>query len=109
MAPEVIASLEHLSVVPLSAAKLRKLTSRSTVLAKVRHFIRYGWPFSLQGQPAEVEPFWNRKHELSIQDDILLWGSRVVVLDQAQLQVLQLFHGAHIGISRMKSLARQFV
>ena len=72
VAPEVIASLEHLSIVPMSAAKLRTLTSRSTVLAKVRHFVRYGWPFSLQGQPAEVKPFWNRKRELSIQDDILL-------------------------------------
>ena len=57
VAPEVIALLEHLSLVPLSAAKLRILTSRSTVLAKVRHFVRYGWPFLLQGQPAEVKPF----------------------------------------------------
>ena len=83
VAPEVIASLEHLSIVPLSAAKMRTLTSRSTVLAKVRHFVRYGWPLSLQDQPAELKPFWNRKYELSVQDDVLLWGSRVVVPDQA--------------------------
>ena len=31
VAPEVIASLEHLSIVPLSAAKLRTLTSHSTI------------------------------------------------------------------------------
>ena len=106
VAPEVIASLEHLSIVPLSAAKLRTLTSHSTVLAKVRYFVRSGWPFSLQGQPAEIKPFWNRKYELSVQDDVLLWGSRVVVPDQAQSKVLELLHETHIGISRMKSLAR---
>ena len=112
VAPEVIASLEHLSIVPLSAAKLRTLTYIPlyyTVVAKVRHFVCSGWPFSLQGQPAEIKPFWNRKYELSVQDDVLLWGSRVVVPDQAQSKVLELLHEAHIGISRMKSLARQFV
>ena len=109
VAPEVIASLEHLSIVLLSAARLRTLTSHSTVLAKVRYFVLSGWPFSLHGQPAEIKPFWNRKYELSVQDDVLLWGSRVVVPDQAQLKVLELLHETHIGISRMKSLARQFV
>ena len=109
VAPEVIASLEHLSTVPLSAAKLRTLTSRNPILAKVRQFVCSHWPLSLQGQPAEVKPFWNRKHELSVQDDVLLWGSRVVVPDQAQSKVLELLHETHIGTSRMKSLARQFV
>ena len=77
VAPEVIASLEHLSIVPPSAAKLKTLSSHSTVLAKVKHFVRSGWPFSLQGQHAEIKPFWNRKYELSVQDDVLLWGSSV--------------------------------
>ena len=47
VAPEVIASLESLSVVPLSAAKLRNLTSRNPILAKVRNFVHSGGPLSL--------------------------------------------------------------
>ena len=39
--PGVIASLEHLSIIPVSA-KIRTLACRSTVLAKVRHFVHYG-------------------------------------------------------------------
>ena len=109
VAPEVIASLEQLSTVPLSATQLRTLTSRNPVLAKVRHFVYTGWPLSLQDEPAELKPFWYRKHELSVQDDVLLWGSRVVIPPQAQQKVLELLHETHIGISRMKSLARQFV
>ena len=60
MVPEVIASIEQLLAVPLSAAKLRTLTSRNPVLAKVNLF-------------TPVKPFWNRKHKLSVQDDLLLW------------------------------------
>ena len=94
-------------MVPLSAAK--NLTSRNPILAKVRNFVHSGWPLLLQDQPAELKPFWHRKHELSVQDDVLLWGSRVVVPDQARLKVLLLLHETHLDISRMKSLDRQFV
>ena len=107
--PEVIPLLEYLSIVPLSAAKLRELTSCSTVLSKVRHFVHCGWPLSLQGQPVELKPSWSRKYELGVQDDVLLWDSRVVVPDQAQSKVQELLHDTHIGIFRKKSLARQFV
>ena len=109
VAPEVIASLESLSVVPLSAAKLRNLTYLNPILTKARNFVHSGWPLSLQDQLAELKPFWHRKHELSVQDDVLLWGSRVVVSDQARPKVLLLLHETHLGISGMKSLGRQFV
>ena len=79
VAPEVIASLEQLSTMPLSVTQLRTLTSPNPVLAKVRHFLYTGWPLSLQDELAELKPFWYRKHELSVQDDVLLWGSRVVI------------------------------
>ena len=105
MVPEVI----QLLAVPLSAAKLQTLTSRNPVLAKVRQFVYSGWPLSLQDKSAELKPFWNRKHELSVQDDLLLWGNRVVIPPQAQRKVLEMLHKTHIGMSRMKALARQFV
>ena len=57
VAPEMIASLESLSMVPLSAAK--NLTSRNPILAKVRNFVHSGWPLLLQDQPAELKPFWH--------------------------------------------------
>ena len=43
MVLEVIASLEQLSTVPLTAAKLQTFTSHNPVLAKVRHFVYSGW------------------------------------------------------------------
>ena len=47
MVPKVIASLEQLSTVPLTATKVQTFTSRNPVLAKVRHFVCSGWPLSL--------------------------------------------------------------
>ena len=109
VAPKVIASLEQLSTVPLSATKLLTLTSCNPILAKVRHFVYTGWPFIFTGWTCWTEIVCYRKHELSVQDDVLLWGSRVVIPPQAQQKVLELLHETHIGISRMKLLGRQFV
>ena len=106
MVLEVIALLEQLSTVPLTAAKLRTLTSHNPVLAKVRHFVCSGCPLS---KSADFKPFWCRRHELSVQNDVLLWGNRVVIPPQVQRKVLELLHDTHIGISKMKSLARQFI
>ena len=62
IASEVIASLEQLSIVPLSVTQLRTLTSRNPVLAKITHFVYTGWPLSLQDELTELKPFWYRKH-----------------------------------------------
>ena len=47
--------------------------------------------------------------ELSIQNDCLLWGSRVVVPPKLRDRALQELHSLHPGSSRMKSLARQYI
>ena len=47
--------------------------------------------------------------ELSIHNDCLLWGSRVIVPPKLRDRVLQELHNSHPGSSRMKSLARQYI
>ena len=67
----------------------------------------------LQGSSNEPDEklklYFRVKDELSIADGCVLRGSRVVVPEQAQLQVLSGLHMGHPGMSRMKSLGRSFV
>jgi len=44
-----------------------------------------------------------------LEDNVLLWGNRVVVPPCSQCRVLDPLHSTHIGVSRMKSLACQYV
>uniref|UniRef100_A0ABM0M6B6 Uncharacterized protein K02A2.6-like n=1 Tax=Saccoglossus kowalevskii TaxID=10224 RepID=A0ABM0M6B6_SACKO len=46
---------------------------------------------------------------LSVQDDVILWGSRVIVPAQGQLRILRLLHESHPGIVRMKAFSRNYV
>ncbi len=50
-----------------------------------------------------------RKHELSIQNGCVLWGVRVIVPKPGQENVLRQFHQCHLGVSRMKALARSYI
>ena len=66
---------------------------------------------------AVFQNIWNRiriwnhtwKFELSVQDQVLLWGNRVVVPPQGRVHVIEGLHEAHPGITRMKALARGLV
>ena len=44
--------------------------------------------------------------ELTVQNDCLMWGIRVIVPPALREKVLEELHSGHSGMSRMKSLAR---
>ena len=56
-----------------------------------------------------MAPYHHRCSELSVADGCILWGSRVIVPSTGRQIVLDQLHECHLGISRMKSLARCYV
>ena len=79
----------------------------NAILAKVYHWAMNGWPHENPG--GEFKSYFKRKDEISVTDGILTWGMRVIVPRSAQENVLKTLHDTHIGMSRMKSLARSYV
>ena len=53
-----------------------------------------------------LKPFFHRRYELSIEQDCLLWGIRVVIPTRYQKDLLEELHVGYPGIVRMKELAR---
>ena len=108
VSPEVVHLMERLEITPASASQVCMQTARDPLLSKVKRYIMLGWPLTKK-LPPELLPFLKRKDKLSIQDDCLMWGGRVVVPFKLQKKVTDELHAMHPGISRMKSLARQHV
>ena len=77
--PETIATIEHLSSVPITAAKVKWQTDRDPILCKVKRYTQHGWPDRLNSNEAELKLYFHRKQELSLEDGILLWGNRAVI------------------------------
>ena len=78
-------------------------TVRDPILSKVLNFVYRGWPDKWPSE--EFRPYYLRKEELTIEDSILLWCSRVVVPQTLRFTKLKLLHDTYIGVVRMKGMA----
>ena len=68
--------------------------------------IQHGrWPTD---STVDVNPFYMRRHELSIVDGCILWGTRVIIPRIFHKPLLTELHCSHLGMGRMKSLARSY-
>ena len=79
MPQELVYLLEGLKTSPVFVEQIRAWTDRDPVLAKVRRFVQHGWPRTVN---PVLQPYHSRQLELSIQNNCLLWGSRVIVHKQ---------------------------
>jgi len=93
---------------PVKAAEIANVVRRDPILSKVVGFVHHGWPEGFEADES-LKPFTKRKNELSVENGVLVWGSRVVIPSGLQSRVLSELHVSHVGMSRMKMLARAYV
>ncbi|XP_046402877.1 uncharacterized protein K02A2.6-like [Ischnura elegans] len=91
---------------PLNNEDIIVQSKADKVLQKVIHFTQAGWPKCCE---EGLKPYFVRRHELTVSEGCLCWGNRVVVPRVLRGKVLQMLHEQHIGIVRMKLLARQTI
>lgn len=92
---------------PITAKEIAASTSKDNILARAYEFTLNGWQNHCEEK--EIQPYFRRRHELSLEDGCLLWGRRVIIPAQLQDRMLLELHECHPGMSRMKALARSFV
>ncbi|CAH1392521.1 unnamed protein product [Nezara viridula] len=80
-------------------------TRKGPILMKVILYTKQGWPTEVD---PEFQPFSSSREELFVEKDILLWGYRVVVPELLRQQVLEELHASHLGVVKLKSLARSY-
>ena len=92
----------------IDAQLIANETRHDKTLSKVLKFVKDGWN---EKPPADVDlkPFHTRRNELSVDQNCVIWGSRVVIPESMRKDVLSLIHAAHMGISQTKALARGYV
>ena len=93
-------NLQQIERLPVKADKIAQLTANDPVLSKVITFVQQGWPTQVQD---EFKPYHIRRNELTVEANCLLWGRKVMKLQDKMLEEL---HTAHPGVVRMKSIAR---
>ena len=87
---------------------IRKLTHQDPTLSPVLQCVKTTWP-TLLSKHVELKRYYIRRSKLSVQDNYILWGSRVIVPPKPRNNILHEFQEGHPGICRMKSLARSYL
>ncbi len=103
----VINLLEHINNTPPDATKMKLWTERDPVLSRVKQYVLLGWPSTVRD--AELQPYYFRRDELSVDAGCLLWGSRLIVPPQGREEIMNVLHDSHPGIVRMKGIARSHI
>ena len=101
-----IFNLTKLESLPMTAREIARATRKDSTLRKLLRCMRQGWPSDI---PDKLLPFWHRREYLSVEDDCILLGYRVLIPTKWREKVLEELHISHPGVVRMKALARSHV
>ena len=81
-------------------------TRKDNVLSQVLDYTRYGWPENPDAITSSLKPYYDKRWELGVNQGCVNWGIRVLVPSKLRQKLLEELHESHVGIVRMKNLAR---
>ena len=83
-----------------SLPQLCEASRADDTLAILKYTIQKGWPNSIKELPSEIQPFWTFWEEVTIEDGLILKGTRTVVPSMKQAEILKLIHEGHLGLTK---------
>ena len=89
--------------------RIRDETAKDVTLQHLTRTIVDGWPEVYKDCPADLHPFWNFRDELSVENQLLFKGDRVVIPSTLQPEILKHLHTGHMGTEKMQLRARSSV
>ena len=99
--------LDQLEPLPVTAEVIRQHTANDYILQRVYSLILSGR--SMKGVDEDIQPYCRVFNELSLTQGCIMRGHRVVVPQTLRMQILQELHEGHLGIVKMKEIARNYI
>ena len=79
-----------------SLNQLRMSTQEDDELTLLRHTIMQGWPSTIKEVPNVLQPYWTFREELTVENDVVLKGTRIVIPHKKHEAVLKLINEGHL-------------
>ena len=90
-----------------SLHQLRLSLQADDEFALLRHTIMQGWPKSVKKVLPALQPFWTFREELTVEDGLILKGTRIVIPTKQHKAILKLLHKGHLGLNKCKLRAKE--
>ncbi|XP_045135678.1 uncharacterized protein K02A2.6-like [Portunus trituberculatus] len=93
----------------LALEELRKVATEDPEYVQLLHFVKNGFPMDRYALPNVLRPYWKLREDLYCDEDLVLYGARVLVPTALRRRVLARLHDSHRGVEATKRRARQAV
>ncbi|CAF1515164.1 unnamed protein product [Adineta ricciae] len=93
---------------PVTAAEIATATDKDQLLDTVRKFTISEWPQKVDLKQPGIRSYFNSRISLSVVNGCLLRDMQVVIPTSLRPKVLRKLHDTHIGVVKMKQLARSY-
>jgi hypothetical protein len=98
--------VDFIDKLAITDKEIKVATEKDPVLRKVVYYTINGWPTEVDDY---LIPYKNKRDSFTIENGCLISGYRVVIPTELRESILEELHADHIGVVRMKALARSFV
>ena len=68
-----------------------------------------GWPHTRKDCHPLLEPYWNYRDEICVENGLLFKGFRLIIPESLRGKILQTIHQGHFGVEKMQLRARESV
>ena len=92
-----------------SLQEIRQATQTDDKPALLKHTIMSGWPGNIREIPQVLHPYLTFHKELTIEDSLILKGTRIVIPAKKCEAILKQIHDSHLGLTKCKLHAKQAV
>ena len=92
-----------------SLHSIRLATQADVNLTILKHIIQQGWPKTIKEVPQEIQKYWTFCKELTIEDGLILKGTRIMIPDKMREDILKQIHEGHLGLNKCQMRAKETV
>ena len=100
---------KQLSAISDSLNQLRLATQEDNELVLLKQTITHSWPRTIKEVPNVIQPYWTFHEELTVEDGLLLKGTRIVIPNKKHEALLQVIHEGYLGLNKCKLCAKDIV
>lgn len=99
--------INYSSQIPLDIESIKENVNNDRVLKTIYKYTMEGWRKS--ANDSEIMPFQRQKNRIHTENGLLYYLNRIIIPKQLQKQIMKYLHENHMGMEKMKSVARSYV
>ncbi|CAH8644745.1 unnamed protein product [Heterobilharzia americana] len=103
---EILSFISWINSFEIIVGKIRKHVDLDNILSQIKIYVMTGWPKYVD---EKYKPYQQRKHEITLKNGCLLYGTRIIIPTNCREAILGKLHTSHTTNKDMKESAMNYV